>query len=117
MNDKTMDASYKGELVLSDFNGAEVMTIPRDDGQVRGIFIPFGINGLYCNRKGRTTAYIRIVPKSDNIYGQTHLMQVSATWKRREEMKRLGYEPPIIGNFTRGDKKKVILDFEKILKR
>lgn len=118
MNDgRRLGPQYVGELTLSDFHEAEVMTVPRSDGIVRGIFIPFDANGLYCDRRGKTTCYIRIVPKKENMLKETHLMQVAVPKKRLEEMDRYGYAPPIIGHFRKREKKIVTLDIDEILKR
>lgn len=116
-NNKELGPEYVGEIVLSDFHEAEVMTLPRSGGLIKGIFIPIGVNGLYCNRKGRTNCYVRILPRKDNPFNQTHMIRISASRKRLDDMTRLGYEPPIIGNFKKREKKTVTLDIDKILKR
>lgn len=116
-NKKELGPEYIGEIVLSDFHEAEVMTLPRSGGLIKGIFIPIGVNGLYCDRKGRTTGYVRIVPKDSNPFHQTHLMQISVSKKRLEQIAGLGYTLPIIGNFKKKEKKKITLDIDEILKR
>lgn len=112
-----LDSTYTGEIVFSDFHGTEIITLPRSGGMIKGIFIPLSINGLYCDSKGRTTGYFYIKPKRENIYKQTHMIQMKISKKRNEEMERLGYKPPIIGNFRKIEKKKVTLDIDEILKR
>lgn len=91
---------YDIMLHLSDFINTEVYKREVGDTLEEGIFIPFFPNGIYRTKNGKISISLKAIEKRANAFNQSHYITISRSRKNYNELIKMGYESPIIGNMS-----------------
>lgn len=100
--------NYFITLNLELLNNTIVTSMDIGDKEEEGIFIPFRPNRIHRDRYGEIILWLSATEKRSNIYDQSHYIQVYASKKVYNELKKEGLKNTVIGNMklSYGAKKK-----------
>lgn len=91
-------SDFKAVIELTRFNHAQLTEVEIGGVKTMAITIPLEVNGLYLGKHSKVLAYMKVIERAPNAYGQSHMIFMSIAKKREALLKELGLRPPFLGS-------------------